>query len=122
MVNLDLLSFYSELNYMKRSDTYGVVPITFGSSGVDTSVSVTHGLGYDPFFIVGCDLFNDGIIWSSGYVDEYTESSSANPNQISSFHYWCDDNILTMNLRNGSGSGVQSGARDFYYGVYIDYA
>lgn len=121
MVNLDLLSFYSELNYMKRSDTYGQTNLSFGGSGARTTVDISHNLGYDPFFIMGCDLFNNGIIWSNNWVHEFTQSSAGSDRQPG-FYYWCTDNVLTGCLWNGTGSNATSGSRTFYYGVYLDYA
>lgn len=123
MVDLNLLSFYSELNYMKRSDKVGSAPVTYGAAGTDSSVPIDHNLGYDPFFIAGADLFGDGIIWSNNYVHELTESSLGGAANIPpALYYWCTDSVLTINLRNGLGTGVQAGTVNVYYGIYLDYA
>lgn len=122
MVDLNLLSFYSELNYMKRSDTFGSTQITYGSAGTDSIVTIGHNLGYDPFFVVGVELFGDGIIWSNSYVHELTESSIGGIDIPPSLYYWCTDSALTISLRNGFGTGVQTGTVNVYYGVYLDYA
>lgn len=123
MTDLDKLMYFSELNVMKRSDTFDSEQITYSSAGNDSQLPIDHNLGYIPFFVAGAELFNDGIIWSNNYVHEYTESSITGASNVPpNLFYWCNNTQLTINLRNGFGTGFQSGVRNVYYGVYLDYA
>lgn len=123
MVDISKLGFYSELNYMKRSDTFGVDNLTYTSSFPGAMLTKTHGLGYVPFFLAGVDLFNDGVIWSNQIVYPYTESSSGGAVDVPPlFFVWGNADNIIINLRNGTDALVQSGSRKVYYGVYIDYA
>lgn len=121
MRDLTKLAFDSALNYLKRSETFGKTTGTYGGAGSSVLVDQVHAQGFVPFFIAGVELFNDGVIWSNQYVDEGTLSISAldlPPN----FSYWCTNNILTVNLQNGTGVYTQAGTVDIYYGTYLDYA
>lgn len=121
-VDLTKLSFYSAVNYLKRdSSLVGSTALTLPASGLSVSHTVTHNLGYVPFFIAGAELQDTSIIWSNNYVHEYTESISASPNFPVTFGYWCSATELTIEITNGGGTGVQTGSRDVWWIIYLDY-
>lgn len=119
--DLSKLTFDSRENYLKRSEFVGQTSITLAGSAEDASVSVFHSLTYIPFFIVGVDLDDDGVIWSNDKVNERTESSRffiTTP--YLKMDYWSTTTALTVNILNSSDP-VQTGTRKVYYGVYLDY-
>ena len=121
MTDLTKLSFDSRLNYLKRSEFVGSTNLTLPGAGLYVSHSVTHALGYVPFFIVGAELQDGDIVWSNDYVHELTQSSSAALDPPVTFNYWCTSSTLTIELKNGEGSGEQSGDRTVYWAIYLDY-
>jgi hypothetical protein len=121
-MDITKIAFDSRLNYLKKgSDTSGTTSITLGGSGATTTHTVTHNLGYIPFFIVGAELPSTGTIWSNNYVHEFTQSSGTPPNTPVQLDFWCTSTTLTIEIRNGTGTGQQSGSRQIYWNIYLDY-
>lgn len=116
-VDLSKLAFDSRLNYLKRSDFSGEGEVTQDPFN-EALFDVAHNLGYVPFFIAGCDINDDGIIWSNEYVHARTQSSSAGA-APKNYYYWCDDTELTILVRNNEGNII---TRKVYYVVYLDYS
>lgn len=122
-VDLTKLAFYSEENYLKRSDFVGSQDLTLGGAGAVTTHTVTHNLGYIPFFIVGANINSDTAIWSNNRVWEYTLSSnSATGNDPVQLQYWCTTTTLTIRIVNGLGTGTQAGTRTVCWAIYLDYS
>lgn len=115
--DLSKLAFDSRLNYLKRSEFSGEGEVTQNPFN-EVLFEVTHSLGYVPFFIAGCDINDDGIIWSNEYVHEFTQSSGTST-APKNYFYWCDDTELTILVRNDEGSNI---TRKVYYVVYLDYS
>lgn len=123
MVDLSKLQYYSELNYMKRSDTFGQDTLAYSTYYPGANLTESHGLGYVPFFLAGVDLFGDGVIWSNQYVHPFTQTSNSGfANEPPQFYVWANETNIIINMRDGLGTGDQSGSRNIYYGVYLDYA
>lgn len=120
MPDLTKLSFYSEMNYMKRGFS-GSQEITLpAGSGAVLSTDIEHNLGYIPFFIVGAHLNDDTTIWSSNRVHQGTKSSAFGDTPVQ-LNYWCTDTTLTIYITNGTGVEEQSGTRTLYWAIYLDY-
>jgi hypothetical protein len=120
-MDLTKIAFDSRLNYLKKdSSISGTTSITLGGSGATTTHTVTHNLGYIPFFTVGAELVGTGTIWSNNYVHTFTQSSTFGDTPVQ-LDYWCTSTTLTIEIRNGTGSGQQSGSRQIYWNIYIDY-
>lgn len=108
--DFDKLNFYSNVNYMKRSDKSGESTIS------SSEKSVTHGLGYEPQFLHYADVDNDGYIWYGGErVNEYTESTSGGGSAPPRVDAWITDTTLTLSPFNISS------ARPIYWLIYLDY-
>lgn len=120
-VDLSKLAFESRQNYLKRSEFVSETSIALGSGGANADVTITHGLGYVPFFIVGVDIDNDGVIWSNDKVNENTETSRFFFSSEPTVSSWATTTGLTINILN-STVPAQTGSRKVYYGVYLDYS
>lgn len=122
MVDITKLGFDSAFNYMKRSTFTGSADLTLAAATDPVTQTVTHNLGYVPFFIVGCEMVDTSTVWSGNYVYEFTLSSAAPTNIPVQLDYWCTDTTLTINLINGQGTGDQQGEiRTVYWIIYLDY-
>jgi hypothetical protein len=121
-VDLTKLSFISTLNYLKRdSALVGSDTITLGSSGSVSTKVVTHNLGYIPFFQVGADIVNDGMIWSNDIVNLYTQTSLSGTSTVyPTLMYWVTTTDLTIAFYNNT-SPLQTGTRTVYWAIYLDY-
>lgn len=115
------LNFDSRLNYMKRSEFTGSTSVTLGAAGATTTHTVTHSLGYIPFFIVGANLNDTSTIWSNNRVHEYTQSSNSGGARPVQLFAWINDTDLTIEVINGTGGLEQSGGRTVYWSIYLDY-
>lgn len=120
MVDISKLSFYSELNYLKRGLT-GSQPLTLGAAGSTVTHTVAHNLGYIPFFVVGAELSDVGTIWSNNEVHVYTDTNLTGNDLPVQLDYWCTTSELTIQIRNGDGSLAESGDRTVYWVIYLDY-
>ncbi len=121
MTDLSKLTFDSRLNYMKRTIS-GSTDVTLASAGTAVTHTVTHNLGYVPFFIVGAELNDTSTIWSNNRVHEYTRTSLSGVDGPVQLEYWCDDVDLTIRIVNGGGALAQSGDRTIYWIIYLDYS
>ena len=119
-VDLTKIAFDSRLNYLKRSEFVGNDTVTLGGAGAVSTVTVSHNLGYIPFFSVGAELTDTSTIWSNTRVHELTNSSSGGDAFIE-LQYWCTSTTLTIRIVNGTGANVESGNRDVYWAIYLDY-
>lgn len=121
MVNLRLLSYASFANYLKRSSVEGTALLTLGGASSTVTHTVTHNLGYIPFFQVSADLANDGVIWAGRVVDRYTETSISSYNDdYPRLVYYCTTTTLTISIFNNT-SPASSGTRSVYWTLYLDY-
>lgn len=121
-VDLSKLAFYSGANYMKRSEEFtGSTAMTLPGSGLAVTHTVTHNLGYIPYFDVFADLDNDGIIWAGEKIDQNTDSSAFGATLgTPALDYWCTATTLTIRLLNNT-SPLATGTRTVYWVIYLDY-
>lgn len=114
--------FDSRFNYLKRGFTGNQTITLPASAGLET-FEFDHNLGYVPFFSVGAQLGDADIIWSGNYVfagSNPTGSGGAEtPPQL---RYWCDENTLTIAVANGFNGGDETGERNLYWAIYLDYS
>lgn len=121
MFDLTKINFSSTVNYMKQSTEFsGDTTLTLPSAGNAVTHTVTHNLGYIPYFDVFVDFDNDGIIWAGEKVDEYTETSRAVSSTVPTLSYWSTTTTLTMRLLNDT-SPTATGTRKIYWLIYLDY-
>lgn len=124
--DLSKASFYSQSNIMKRMNSVGrETQFTYVASALGvTTANITHGLGYEPFYIVGVELFNDGILWSTNYLDEYSSVvyTGGSGAEKASFTTNTTSTTLTITITNGNTGFIQTGTRIIRYGVYHDYS
>jgi len=121
MADLSKINFTATENYMKRSSISGSTTITLGAFGSNASATITHNLGYPPFFEVFCDIANDATLWASTKINQYTDSSLSGvypPDP--ELECWVTDTVLTINLRNDT-SPTATGTRFVRYTLYLDY-
>lgn len=121
MVDLSKIAFDSRLNYMKRSEFTGSIGLTLGSAGATTTHTVTHNLGYVPFFVVGANLNDTSTIWSNNRVHELTQTSLTGNDVPVQLQYWITTTTLTIGIVNGDGSLAQVGTRTVFWAIYLDY-
>jgi hypothetical protein len=116
------IAFSSEQNYLKRSpDLEGNTLLTLPSVGNSVTHTVTHDLGYIPFFHLGIDTNNDGIVWANDIVSEYSETSLTGIESLipdPELFYWVTTTTLTIGLINHPGD---AGTRSIYWAIYLDY-
>lgn len=113
------LVFDSRLNYMKRGFV-GSEVIAIPASGVEFH-GVNHNLGYIPFFIVGAEMPDDGVIWSNNLVFKGTRGGTGGetPPQL---RYWTTEDTLSIGLADGfNGGEITPAPRDVYWVIYLDY-
>ena len=120
-IDLTKIAFDSRENYLKRSEFVGSQDVTLGAAGATSTVTVTHGLGYIPFFSVGAELKDTSTIWSNDYVWTGTQSSLSGIDLEIAYSYWITSTTLTVQIRNGDGSFAQSGDRTVHWAIYLDY-
>jgi len=122
MVDLSKVNFLSSLNYLKReSSLVGNSTLTLGGAGTTVTYDVTHNLGYVPFYTIGAEVSQDGILWSNEVVDQYTQTTLTGiSNDYPTLMSWCTTTTLTIALYNNT-SPVQSGAIPIYWSIYLDY-
>lgn len=121
--DLTKISFDSRLNYLKRSEFVGSQDVTLGGAGATNTVTVTHNLGYIPFFTVASEMASSTIVWSNEEVHLYTGKDFGAATDVPMFlNYWIDDTELTINLVNGEGTETESGTRTIHWAIYLDYS
>lgn len=122
MVDLTKILLSSDINYMKRSTANtGSTSLTLPAHGSTVSTTVTHNLGYIPYFDVFADLDGDGIIWAGEKVDQYTDSSNTGVEVASPvINSWTTTSTLTVGLDNTT-TPTATGSRTVYWVVYLDY-
>lgn len=117
------IGFSTDSNYLKRSNDFtGTTTVTLPAYGDSVTHPVTHSLGYIPQFEVFVDIDNDGTIWSSEKVDQYTDSSLSGTEDPASpqVSYWSTTTELVIRLDNFTNP-VASGTRPIYWIIYLDY-
>lgn len=116
------IGFDTRLNYLKRGFT-GTQTLTLPAAAGLETFEFDHDLGYVPFFSVGAQLGDANIIWSGNYVFAGTNPTGSGgavtPPQL---RYWCDDTTLTIKIANGFNGGDESGDRDVFWAIYLDYS
>lgn len=116
------LNFDSRLNYLKRSGFVGSADLILPAGDGDiVSHTVTHNLGYVPFFVAGANINNTSTVWSNNRVWEGTESTQGLADYPVQFGYWCSTTQMRLYLRQGGGTLAQSGTRTVYWVIYLDY-
>lgn len=115
------LMFWSGANYLKRSEFSSSASLALGGLGTYATTTITHNLGYIPFFSVYADLTNDGTIWSNDIVNVFTESSiSGVTTTYPTLIYYCTTTTLTIKILNNT-SPLATGSRTVYWTIYLDY-
>lgn len=118
--DLTKLAFDSEVNYMKRSEFCGSViiqPISLGASATHT---ITHNLGYIPFYQVAVDMDDDGTIWTDK-ISEYTGTSlTGYDDAFPKLEHWITSTELTITLTEDSVAASTS-EHTLYWLIYLDY-
>lgn len=111
----------SDNNYLKRIPyLVGTSAVSLGGFGTVGTIAVGHNLDYIPFFQIGCDIDNDGILWSNNKVDSLTESSlGSNPPNVD-LVYWITPATLTISIENNT-SPASTGTRRVWWVIYKDY-
>lgn len=116
------LNFDSRLNYLKRSGFVGSTNLTLpGTDGEYVRHTVTHNLGYIPFYFAGANVANTSTVWSGERVWEGTESTQFIADEPPQFDSWATTTQLVLEIQQGYGTGAQSGQRTVYWAVYLDY-
>lgn len=109
------------VNKMKRTPYVGSMTLTLGSAGTTVTHIVTHNIGKIAFYMVGANINDTDVIWSSNRVFEYTQTSLSGYDLPVQLSYGIKENSLVIRLRNGDGSLAQSGTRKVYWVIYEDY-
>lgn len=120
------INFWSEKNYMKRftaGTTSIAAPVTSAYNGslYITQYTVTHDLGYVPFFSVQYEGFQNGIIWEplgtrlAGEAINPTNTSDTGPYCVA----WADTTTMTIEI--GYFANTLTGTYPIYWVIYYDY-
>lgn len=118
MTDLTKLSFLSSLNYMKRDQSSGTGSVTLPALGSSVTKTVSHGLGYIPFYEVYTEIDNAGIIWNNTKIDKFTGSSATGTRDNPLVFNWTTTSTLSIQLLNTPGA---TGNRTLYWLIYLDY-
>jgi hypothetical protein len=123
MANLTQLNFISTENYLKRgAELTGSGTLALDSGGGTTTYTVTHNLGYVPFYTIGAELTQDGMIWCNEIVDQYTQTlASGSPSDYPVLRAWATEDELTIALFNNT-LPIQTGDIPIYWAIYLDYS
>lgn len=123
-LQLPNLYFYTPLNYMKRTSlTLDSTVVTLGGYGSTTSYTVTHNLGYIPFFEAYADVQQNGTIWARDIVTAYTGSSLTGAPDPAYPQLRCTATTTTMTISlTNTTSPVASGSVAIYWIIYKDYS
>jgi len=115
------LIFHSGTNYMKRSTFCGSATITLPAYGSTVSYTVTHNLGYIPFFQIFSDIDNTDSIWTPYKLDQYTDTglSGVDP-AVPRLDSWVTTTTLVISITNNT-SPTATGTRAIYWLIYKDY-
>lgn len=124
MADLTKLHFLSSENYLKRSTFCGSTVLGLPAGGSSVTYTITHNLGYIPFFEVYGELDTAGTIWAGGKVSENTDQNMLSGSGVSETYpqldAWSDTTALTIRLTNDT-SPVATGNRTVYWVIYKDY-
>ena len=121
-MDLTKVAFSSTVNYLKRDALSGSTALTLPAYGGNVSATITHNLGYIPFFQVLCDFNNDGKIWSAIKINDHTGTSKSGPPDPPepSLRAWATTTTLVIRLDNNTNP-TATGTRTVYYVIYRDY-
>lgn len=117
MADLTRLGFYSENNYLKRSEFVGSQTINLVSGGggpIDERIiTIQHDLGYIPQFHVYGDFFNG----DTGLYSPFHNQFIVDPSWVYCYK-WATTTTLTLNIMN-----VPDTTRTLtvYWVIYLDY-
>lgn len=123
MVDLSKFIFYSQVNYMKRSEEFtGNANKSISGTGEAVATeTVTHNLGYVPQFDVYMDVEGDGTLWYDGsIVWEGTEAIGGASTPYVEMRSHSNTTQLVMYIDDFTSGGT-SGTRDIYWLIYLDY-
>lgn len=121
------INFWTQKNYMKRDSSTGTVnmaaPVTsaYGGTIFRTQQTVTHDLGYIPFFVVYYEPFLDNVVWPA--MGSRLVGDATNPRSTSHFGpyllAWAD--TIFLHLEIGYFTNTLTGTYPVYYNIYRDY-
>lgn len=116
MVNLSKLAFWGGVNYMKRNVVVGYEDFTLGAFAT-VAITVTHDLGFIPHYEVHGqrDGFTRNWARNRPYVGMGDFTGTPTEPEVQD---WIDENHLTIQMTNPSGSTI---SRRQYYLIYKDY-
>lgn len=118
--NLSNLNFSSEVNYMKQDPSSGSITIQLGVLSPDvTTISISHNLGYIPFYQVLSELDQTNTIWIPDVITSTTNSSAFFTPTYPLIDHWIDTINLTIQLDNSSSANT--GNIIVYWLIYKDY-
>lgn len=119
--DLSKFNFYSGVNYMKRDVSIGTTLLTLGGAGTTVTHTVTHSLGYIPFYEVHAEIDNAEIIWNNTKIYYSTDTSSGGGLEPQPALYsWITTTTLTISLVNQT-TPTASGTRRIHWLIYRDY-
>lgn len=121
------INFWSGKNYMKRDSTTGSTSIgapktlSYGGAVYITQYTVTHNLGYVPFFSLFYEPFGDGVIWEA--LATRSQSSATNPRNTAQTGPYCLGfaSTTTLTIEIGYSSNTLSANYPIYWVIYKDY-
>lgn len=119
-VNLSKLAFYSGVNYMKRSTFVGSADLALPAHGGSVSTTITHSLGYIPFFQVFSEIDATSTIWTPSKLDKYTDSTLSSDTTDPTLSSWPTTTTLTIRIDNNT-TPTATGTRTVYWIIYLDY-
>lgn len=123
-LDLTKVTFYSGVNYMKRSRHVGSISLTLPGYGSAVTYTVEHNLGYIPQYTVQAEIDESGTIWNGGKVSQYTDqlylSGLFVDETYPQLYSWSTTTTLTIRIENYT-SPLATGARTVYWVVYEDY-
>lgn len=115
--DISKVHFHSGANYLKRSEFCGNTTL---NTATTTTHTVTHNLGYIPFYQVYAELDEAGTIWTGGKVSELSEqgflSGLGAPPTYIEIDSWITTTQLTIRLSNTASQQVP-----IYWLIYLDY-
>lgn len=119
--DLSKLNFHFAQNYMKRDISGGTTTVTLPSYGSTVTYTVTHNLGYIPFYQVSIEQDATGKIWFPNRLDKYTDTSlGGNDPADPRLDVWITTTTLVITLTN-STNPTATGTRVLYWLIYKDY-
>ena len=115
MPDLTKLQFFSGNNYLKRSQFFDQIGIPVAGYAQWGQVSVTHNLGIIPQLITAIDYQNNGIWWSTGFVETQQMQGDGTTSGAGLIPSVDTNNLYFTTFNNGGATTLQ-----VKYGLYLD--